>query len=202
MSCFLRGLALSAVLISVSDRALAGNGLPQQSYDPGASFDAGTGVERGAKDGMHYAIDHSAGRAFFFDGPADSPTAGLLGGKAWVVTCKTDPITDAGFCTIIRNPIYVIAFHSGAAAIGAKKGQLYPGESIMLRVDKNPHYSSARQNTISGDDARQIMQEMLTGSTITSQFVQWPNGNVVTEEVSARGFREAYGYTTWVMSQD
>lgn len=141
-------------------------------------------VERGEVGGLAYMIDHSSGRAEFYESESK---------PAWVVMCRKDAVTDEVIARVIKGSLTVFRMAS-LESVGVAE-QVYPGSPQTVRIDGNDALVVSSGDTPILSNGKKAIEQMMTGNKIIVRHVDWPYGINRDAEYGAIGFDVAYRYS-------
>lgn len=159
-------------------------------------------IEDGTRNGVAYRIYYTDGSGSF-SGSADGSLSGALGrGTDWSTACKKDPMNDKTSCYLQRKDLWVW-LHQGGRVEVFIGGNQYPGTSATIRIDSNPAINSPSdsEGVFTADQSKQIVQQLLSGSTVATRYIDWPYRSATDESFELNGFDEAYEYIEWALRQ-
>lgn len=145
-------------------------------------------IENGTFGGNTYSINHTHDSGRFYNSP---PKHGVGDDVHWVVNCESDAITDQRVCTIRRDGIFI--YWSGEYRI-MTTGDIYPLSTMSFRVDSNQAFSANEDRGLSASDSRRLVDQIKSGSEVTTRYKQWPYGTNVDTTFPTTGFAEAIEY--------
>lgn len=137
--------------------------------------------------------DSPATRATIASTVRPATLARLASYNWWETTATVDPITDAWECVARpkvqdRGSVFV-AFKNGQLFAVSLLGDLDPRAEIAVRIDANQAYRASEG--FKPPEAQRIVDEMLAGTVLRSQFAEWPRGGRVNWEWRLSGLRAA-----------
>ncbi|TWT22239.1 hypothetical protein FQY83_04185 [Luteimonas marina] len=159
-------------------------------------------IEEGAHNGVAYRIYYTDGSGSFSGSP-DGKLSGALGrGSDWSTACKKDPMNDKKSCYLQRNKLWVWLYQTGRVEVFIG-GDQYPGTSATIRIDSNPAIKSPSdsEGVFTAAQSKQIVQQLISGDTVATRYVDWPYRSANDDSFGLSGFDEAYEYIQWALKQ-
>lgn len=98
----------------------------------------------------------------------------------WAHSTRIDPITDEATCVVRHEsatPGYPVISFGRGIVFAWPDGDRVPGSIVAMRVDQRP--AQRGMEWIVDHAARALVADMRSGSTIATQFTQWPSGLLI-----------------------
>lgn len=102
----------------------------------------------------------------------------------WQVSRSVDPMTDVSRCTITSPTSQLGVGVRGSAVMFVIGGKL-PSDSFKVRVDDRPAHLITRKGVSTQafePDARNLLSDLQTGTTVRTQHTRWPELDQVNSE--------------------
>lgn len=159
-------------------------------------------IEDGILNGVAYRVYYTDGSGTFSGSP-DGKLGGALGRQSeWSTACKKDAINDKKSCHLQREDLWVWLSQGGRVDVFIG-GEHYPGTSATIRVDSKPAIKTPSNNEgfFTTAQSKQIVQQLISGNTVVTRYIDWPYRAEKDESFDLSGFDEAYAYIQWAIKQ-